>query len=161
MTARTLSNPVRDAPVSLPYFMKRETGAQQRDAMLEEHDEQLLLDHPRRVVERQQIGERVVVALRLLQHAVLIQTGDQTDRLRHQPGRRLARGVKHAKGLKDRGPVRGPLFVFRHGQAHGQESPRGPHLVIPFLHVTGLAGRRRGAGGKDAVALEFVPHPVL
>ena len=98
-----------------------------------------------------QVCEHLVA---LLLPVFLGQLGD-VGRLDHvQAGGRFAVRIEHAERLQNRGAVGGPLLVFRHRQAHGQEAPGGINPVVALLEVAGLAGRRGSDIGQRAGLLE-------
>jgi len=52
--------------------------------MLQQHHKEPLLDRRRRIVEGEEVGERMGVVVRLGQDPILVERGDNTDRLGHQ-----------------------------------------------------------------------------
>ena len=78
-----------------------------------------------------------------------------------QSGRWIALGIQDPQGLKNRGPVGGPLLVLWHGQPHGQEAPRSPDFVVALGHMAGLASRRSCLLRQNAALFERMSNTVL
>ncbi len=104
--------------------------------MLEEHHEQLLLDRRRRVVERQQVGEGGGVAGGLGQDPVLVERGDDADRLGHQ-----------AIGLPDHVV---PLLYLRGGEPFRVALRADLEHPVP-LGLPRLGGQAREVGRLDRI----------
>ena len=112
------------------------------------------------------LGQDGEMLRRLMQEALQqVQEAEMTEHIglpHHiEARRRVAFGVQNPKGLQDGRLVGGPRLILRQGQAHAQEPPGGPDLVVSLRHVAGVASGRRRFVRQRAVLLEKVPDAVL